>query len=168
MDGLFTTLSNMEPENKLGPICKRNRWRIAVAESCTGGMVGSRITSVPGSSEYFSGGVIAYSNQLKIALLGVPSELIDKEGAVSEAVARTMAVGVVRATGVQVGLSITGVAGPGSSDQKPPGTVHIAVKTPKGLESKMLSLAGSRKEIRELTVSKALEFLVEALEKTDS
>ena len=157
----------MKPEIKLGRLCKGNRWCIAVAESCTGGMIGERITSVSGSSEYFAGGVIAYSNELKTALLGVPSELIDDEGAVSEAVARAMAVGIVCATGVQVGLSVTGVAGPGRSDQKPPGTVHIAVMTPKGLETKNLSLSGSRKEIRELTASEALEFLVSALEKTD-
>ncbi len=159
--------NNIKIEDMLGPICKRMGWYIAVAESCTGGMVGGRITSVPGSSEYFSGGVIAYSNRLKTSLLGVPSELIDEEGAVSESVARAMAIGVIRATGSQVGLSTTGVAGPGSSDKKPPGTVYIAVKTPKVLDVKALPLSGSRREIRELTVSGALYFLVRVLEKAD-
>ena len=156
----------MEPVIKLGRLCKENQWRIAVAESCTGGMVGGRITDVSGSSEYFAGGVIAYSNSLKTALLGVPSRLIEDNGAVSEAVARAMAEGIVRIAGVQVGLSVTGVAGPGSSENKPPGTVHVAVKTPERIESKILSLSGSRREIREATVREALDFLVGVLERS--
>ena len=98
-------------EVSMGEVLLEKGWSLAVAESCTGGLLGARITSVPGSSGYFKGGVIAYSNQLKEDLLGVPADLIERAGAVSSEAALAMASGLKR-LGVQVGVAITGVAGP--------------------------------------------------------
>jgi nicotinamide-nucleotide amidase len=104
---------------------------LALAESCTGGLLGHRITSVPGSSEYFLGGIVAYSNDAKRSLLGVSAVTLANHGAVSVETAREMAGGAVRAFGSDIGIAITGVAGPsGGSPQKPVGTVCIALKTP--------------------------------------
>src|SRR5438132_195697 len=101
---------------------------LAVAESCTGGLLGSRLTDVPGSSEYFLGGVIAYHDSLKTSLLNVPSEIIEQHGAVSAECALAMARGVRRLTGASIGISITGIAGPsGGTEAKPVGTVFIGI-----------------------------------------
>jgi nicotinamide-nucleotide amidase len=101
---------------------------IAVAESCTGGMLAARLTELPGSSEYFNGGIVAYSNAAKVALAGVPSELIERHGAVSEQVARALADGARAALGADVGVGVTGVAGPGGgSEEKPVGLVWVSV-----------------------------------------
>lgn len=112
-------------------------WRcgltLATAESCTGGLLGHRLTNVSGSSDYFLGGVIAYSNAAKVALLGVDREVLEREGAVSEAVARQMAEGVRRLFHADVGVGITGLAGPtGGTAEKPVGLVYIAVAAAEG------------------------------------
>jgi len=104
---------------------------LAAAESCTGGLIGKMVTDVPGSSRYFLGGVVAYSNAVKQSLLGVPPELIDAHGAVSEPVAAAMAEGVRRSLGSDYGLAVTGIAGPdGGSEEKPIGTVCVALAGP--------------------------------------
>ena len=106
---------------------------LGVAESCTGGLVGHALTNIPGSSAHFWGGIIAYSNAVKRDLVYVPEELLIAHGAVSRPVAIAMAQGVRRALGVDVGLSVTGIAGPtGGTPEKPVGTVHIAVAGPWG------------------------------------
>ena len=108
---------------------RARRWRLSTAESCTGGLLGARITAIPGSSEVYVGGVIAYDNAVKVGDLGVPEELIERHGAVSEEVARTMVEGVCAHYGTEVGVSITGVAGPGGgTPEKPVGTVWIGVQ----------------------------------------
>lgn len=118
---------------------------LAVAESCTGGGLGSELTAVPGSSEVLLGGVIAYANAVKCELLGVPSSLLEEVGAVSDPVAQAMAEGVRRLTGSDWALALTGIAGPGGgSDQKPVGLVHIAVAGPDGCESHPIRLGSSR------------------------
>jgi len=136
------------------------RLSLGTAESCTGGLVGGRITDVPGSSDVFAGGVVCYSDRLKTELLDVPPELIAEQGAVSEAVARAMAEGARARIGVDVAVSVTGIAGPsGGTEEKPVGTVWFAVATPGGTESRRIIFLGSRKEIRERAAQTAL-FLV--------
>ncbi len=133
---------------------------LGAAESCTGGLVGGRITEVPGSSEVFAGGVVCYSNRLKVELLGVPPALIATHGAVSEAVARAMADGTRARIGVDVAVAVTGIAGPsGGTEEKPVGTVWFAVASAGGTESRRVIFLGSRKEIRERAAQTAL-FLI--------
>jgi nicotinamide-nucleotide amidase len=151
------------PENVISCCLERGR-TIAVAESCTGGLVGGCLTAIPGSSACFLGGIIAYSNDLKKGLLGVSPEIIDAEGAVSEETALAMARGVVEATGADCGISITGIAGPdGGTDEKPVGTVCFAVVHPSGESTRIFRFPGNREQVREQSVQAALELLIEAL-----
>jgi nicotinamide-nucleotide amidase len=118
-------------EEIVGALLAERRYRIAAAESCTGGLFTSRLTDVPGSSAYVYGALVAYDNRVKARDLQVPQELLDQHGAVSEPAALAMLEGVLRATGVQVGVAITGIAGPGGgTPEKPVGTVVIAVAVP--------------------------------------
>jgi nicotinamide-nucleotide amidase len=115
-------------EAVVGELLRARGWWVALAESCTGGLATSRLTDVPGSSDYVERSVVAYSNRAKVALLDVPDALIAEHGAVSEPVALAMAAGIRRRAGVNVGVAITGIAGPGGgSEEKPVGTVCIAV-----------------------------------------
>jgi nicotinamide-nucleotide amidase len=133
---------------------------IAVAESCTGGLVSGRLTNVPGSSIFFRGGVVSYSNEMKTAWVGVPAALIEGHGAVSAEVAIAMAEGVRRSAGASIGLSITGIAGPGGgSADKPVGTVHIALATGKGTRERLFRFGGERDRVRRLASQSALEML---------
>lgn len=145
---------------------------LTVAESCTGGLVGERLTRVPGSSEYFRGGVIAYTNELKSQLLGIPAALIAEHGAVSEPVARAMAESVRRTLGSDYGIGITGVAGPGGgSEAKPVGTVHIALAGPAAgeargeaegaleTEHRKIRFPGDRERVRWFSSQFALDLL---------
>src|SRR5271167_5016925 len=126
-----------------------NRATIAAAESCTGGLFAERMTRIPGSSNYFLGGVVCYSNELKTAWADVPKELIEAKGAVSSEVAIALADGIRRRVGSSIGVGITGVAGPGGgSEEKPVGTVHIAVAGPSGVKEKLVHLPGDREAIR--------------------
>ncbi len=131
---------------------------VATAESCTGGGVGEAITAISGSSATFVGGVIAYSNQIKIDALGVPAEILDAHGAVSEPVARAMAEGIRARFASDIGISTTGIAGPGGgTPDKPVGTVDVAVATASGTSYQRLRLFGSRDVIRQATVGWALK-----------
>jgi len=122
---------------------------IAVAESCTGGMLGERFTRIPGSSAYFVGGVVSYGNELKSAWIDVPRDLIDTKGAVSAEAARAMAEGVRKRAGTTLGLSITGIAGPaGGTPEKPVGTVHIALADAQSVQDKAFRFPGDRGRIR--------------------
>ena len=135
-----------------------NHATIAVAESCTGGLLAERLTSISGSSAYFLGGVVSYSNQLKTSLVGVPAELIEAKGAVSSEVALAMAEGIRKQTGATIGVSITGIAGPtGGTPEKPVGTVHIAVADPRGSQEKMWRFPGDRERIRFFAMQNALD-----------
>ena len=112
----------------VGDLLREHKLTIAVAESCTGGLLASRLTDVPGSSDYVDRGVVCYSNQAKIDLAGVPEALIAEHGAVSEPVAQAMAEGIRARAATNVGVGITGIAGPGGgTPDKPVGTVAIAV-----------------------------------------
>ncbi len=134
---------------------------IATAESCTGGLLAARLTELPGASAYMRGGLIVYSNAAKVELAGVPIELIEDHGAVSEQVALALAVGAFERLGCDVGVGITGVAGPcGGTEQKPVGTVWCAVALAGGEQrSRLLTLPGSRAVIRDRTTTVALHML---------
>jgi nicotinamide-nucleotide amidase len=138
--------------------------RLAVAESCTGGLLGARLTEIPGSSEVFVGGVIAYDNAPKMELLGVPAELLAEHGAVSEPVARTMALGAAQRFGVAAALSVTGIAGPGGgSPAKPVGTVWFGCVLEGKVETRRVLFAGTRHEVRERAAQAALMLLYRRL-----
>lgn len=128
---------------------RRRGLRIAVAESCTGGLLGGRLTAIPGSSSQFLGGVIAYADEAKHRLLGVPLDLLATFGAVSEPVAREMALGAARSLGADIAVAITGVAGPdGGTPEKPVGTVWFGFVWPGGAEAVLRKLVGTREEVR--------------------
>jgi nicotinamide-nucleotide amidase len=133
---------------------------LAVAESCTSGMLGMHLTHVPGSSDYFKGGILCYSNDAKIELCRVPAELLQKHGAVSAEVAEALASGVRRSLHSSIGLSITGIAGPGGgSPEKPVGLVYIGVSDGRRTESRHRIMPGDRESIRERSTYLALSWL---------
>jgi nicotinamide-nucleotide amidase len=137
-----------------------NGFTLAVAESCTGGLVAQRLTEIPGSSVYFMEGVVAYSNEAKVRTLGVDEELIAKHGAVSAEVAEAMAEGVRRRADTDFGLSVTGIAGPGGgSEEKPVGLVYIALADDAHIEHRKLMLPGDRHLIRWRSSQAALDLL---------
>jgi nicotinamide-nucleotide amidase len=140
--------------------CEDRRFRIAVAESCTGGLLGARLTAIPGSSSVVLGGVIAYSNEVKRDLLGVQSETLDAHGAVSEPVAVEMAAGARRQIGAEIGIAITGVAGPGGGTaEKPVGLVWIAVDVSGTVRTHGSRFIGDRAEIRFRSTQAALDMV---------
>jgi nicotinamide-nucleotide amidase len=131
---------------------------VAVAESCTGGLLSERLTRVPGSSNYFLGGMVCYSNELKTALAGVPADLITEHGVVSLAVAQAMAEGVRKRTGASLGIGITGVAGPGGgTPEKPVGLVFIALADENGTQIREFRFPGDRERVRHWATQMALE-----------
>jgi len=133
---------------------------LGTAESCTGGLVGGRITDVPGSSDVFTGAVVCYSNRLKIEMLGIAPELIAEHGAVSQVVAEAMAEGGRTRIGVDLAVAVTGIAGPsGGTEAKPVGTVWFAIATAAGTDSKRVIFLGSRREIRERAAQTALHLV---------
>ena len=137
---------------------------LATAESCTGGLVGAALTGLPGSSAWYLGGVVAYANELKIRLLGVPPETLAIHGAVSLETARAMAAGARAATGADFAVALTGVAGPaGGTPEKPVGLVYIGVAAPHGTATFKHHFSGSRAEIRQAATEAALRHLLEAV-----
>lgn len=153
----------------VGEALRARGWSLAVAESCTGGGLGAEITSAPGSSGYFVGGVIAYDDRVKIDRLGVPPGLLAAHGAVSEAVSRAMADGVRAALAADAGCAITGIAGPGGgSSEKPVGLVWCAVATPDGTSVRRLDAPGSREAVRRRAVVATLALLLRAARGDDA
>ena len=139
--------------------------RIGVAESCTGGLLGAAITAMPGSSAIFTGGFLTYSNQAKSDLLGVPSSLIDRYGAVSAPVALAMAQGTRDRLGTDLAVSITGIAGPGGgSPEKPVGTVWFGLASRTGVRAEVQTLTDlSRNRVRDYAVMHAMTLLTDAI-----
>jgi nicotinamide-nucleotide amidase len=152
--------SNETLEEVVGKSLKMRGYTLATAESCTGGLLAGRITDVPGSSEYFLEGVVSYSNEAKINLLGVPKKLIETHGAVSEQVAGAMAAGIRKRAGSTFGISVTGVAGPGGgSPEKPVGLVYIALADDSQTTTRKFIFPGERQFIRTLSVNAALDLV---------
>jgi nicotinamide-nucleotide amidase len=147
-------------EEVVGALLKQRRVRLAAAESCTGGLIGARITNIAGSSEYFERGVVAYSNAAKTEMLGVPAELIERHGAVSSEVAAAMAQGIRQAAKTELGLSVTGIAGPsGASEQKPVGLVYTSLATSQGVKTAEHRFLGDREQIRIKASQMALDMV---------
>jgi nicotinamide-nucleotide amidase len=148
----------------VGRLLREQGKTIAVAESCTGGLVAGRITEVPGASDYFAGGVIAYADSAKVALLGVPEAVIAQHGAVSDATARAMAEGVRERFGADLGVATTGISGPGGgSASKPVGLVHVAVARDRGTHAESFLFPLDRTRHRLLTTQLALDWVRRAL-----
>jgi nicotinamide-nucleotide amidase len=147
-------------EGVVGRLLRERGLTLAVAESCTGGLIGHRITNVPGSSAYFLEGVVCYSDAAKQAVLGVAPRTLEMSGAVSEDTAREMAVGVRRIAGSAIGLATTGIAGPdGGMPEKPVGTVCIALASADGALSRRYQLWGTRDWVKLLTSQIALDWV---------
>jgi nicotinamide-nucleotide amidase len=153
-------------EGLVGRYLQKNGLTLAVAESCTGGLIGHRLTEVPGASDYFLGGVVSYSNDAKCDLLRVPAAVLARHGAVSPETARDMARGVREVFHAGIGLAVTGIAGPsGGSVEKPVGTVYIGLATDTGEEVWHYQFHGNRAEIKTLTAETALDRLRRELKK---
>jgi PncC family amidohydrolase len=152
----------------IGALLRQRGLTLATAESCTGGLLGHRLTNVPGSSDYYLGGIIAYANAAKVALLGVDAALLAREGAVSEAVALQMAAGARERLGADVGLSTTGIAGPaGGTADKPVGLVYIALAGPEGARCERHVWPHDRAGNKAASARQALEMLRAYLEHRD-
>ena len=151
-------------EKTIGDHLRKNGWTLSISESCTGGLICDGITNVSGSSDYFMGGMVTYSNESKAEHLGIPSAIIKRYGAVSPQVARGMAQGVRKAFHTTFGLSTTGVAGPtGGTKRSPVGRVFIGVAKGKRMWVEKLDLRGGRREIKRKATERSLEFLYEIL-----
>ena len=158
-DHIFST-SGETLEEVVGMYLVMKQKTLATAESCTGGLLGERITSVPGSSEYYLGGAVCYSNELKTRFAGVSPRLLETYGAVSKPVAQALAEGIRRKTNASIGIGITGIAGPGGgTEEKPAGTVFIAVADDRGTEVREFRFPGDRERVRLLSSQFALEML---------
>ena len=152
--------SHINQANRLLESYRQKGLKLAAAESCTGGLISALLTEIAGSSDVFECGFVTYSNESKIKLLGVDKKLIEQHGAVSDEVARAMAVGAIAKSGADVAVSVTGIAGPsGGTADKPVGLVYIAVATKDKVICAKNIFTGTRSDIRSQSVSKALEML---------
>ncbi len=150
----------------MGELLKRRGLRLALAESCTGGLVSHLITNVPGSSAYYVGGVTAYANEAKVRLLGVSPETLEKYGAVSAETVIEMARGIRNALEADIGVSVSGIAGPdGGTPEKPVGTVWIGISATKDEYARHHLFEGDRLRVKEQSAQAALRLLVEHLQK---
>ncbi len=153
-------VDGQELEEVVGALLKQRRLKLAVAESCTGGLLGGRITSIAGSSEYFERGAVVYSYLAKTEMLGVPRDLIEQHGAVSSEVAEAMARGIQQAAHTDLGLAVTGIAGPGGgTGKKPVGLVYIALASAQGVKVTEHRFLGARDQVRIRASQMALDMV---------
>jgi PncC family amidohydrolase len=151
-------------ENIVGELLRARGLRLAVSESCTGGLIGHRITNVPGASTYYMGSITAYAYEAKVRLLGVRWSTLEKYGAVSKETALEMAIGVRRALAADVGVSVTGIAGPGGGTaEKPVGLTWIGLSAPGIDEAWEYHWKGNRLQVKEQSTGQALQLLVDFL-----
>ena len=154
------------PELRLGGLLRAQNLTLVTAESCTGGLIGHLLTGVPGSSDYYLGGAVTYSDMMKKRLLGVSPETLDAYGAVSEQVALEMAAGARFHFGGDIGVSVTGIAGPGgSTDTKPVGLTYIGLSTPWGAAVRRFVWESDREGNKVLSAEAALELVIEEVSK---
>jgi len=157
-------VAGREPERTVGNLLRDRSLSLAVAESCSGGLLAHRITNIPGSSDYFDRGVVSYSNRSKRELLGVSERALAEYGAVSEEVALEMAEGIREKSGADVGISTTGIAGPGGgTEEKPVGLVYIGLATSEVSLTKRFNFSGDRLENKWDAASEGLNILLESL-----
>ncbi|MDY6965663.1 MAG: CinA family protein [Halobacteriota archaeon] len=155
-------------EEKIGELLREKKLTIAIAESCTGGLISHRITDVPGSSDYFEGSVISYSNEVKMKLLGVLEDTLKEFGAVSSGCAVEMAEGIRDLLRTDIGLSATGIAGPGgATPEKPIGLVYIALSSRAETNWRRFNFKGNREENKESSSVEALRMVEEFLTGAD-
>ena len=148
------------PEERVGEALRSRKLTVSAAESCTGGRIGDKITNVPGSSDYFRGSAVTYSNESKVALLGVDKVTLERFGAVSEQVAKEMALGCIGLFGSDISVSTTGIAGPaGDSTEKPIGLVWFAVTDGDRLATEKAVFPGDRESVKEAAALFALEMV---------
>jgi len=153
-------VDGVEMEEVVGALLKQRRLTLAVAESCTGGLIGARITNIAGSSEYFERAAVVYSNLAKTEMLGVSADIIERRGAVSSEVAAAMAEGIRQAAHTAMGLSVTGIAGPeGGTEKKPVGLVYIALASSQGVKTTEHRFPGNREQIRLRASQMALDMV---------
>ena len=152
------------PEMKAGQLLHERKLKLALAESCTGGLVGHRVTNVPGSSEYFTGGVVAYSYEAKVETLGVSWDTLNGFGAVSGETVLEMARGAKRLLDADIAVSVSGIAGPGgATDEKPVGTTWVGLAANDGEWSREFHFDGDREQNKESSASAALQMLLDYL-----
>lgn len=148
-------------EVRIGELLCRRGWHLAVAESCTGGLIGHRLTNIPGSSNYYLGSVTAYAYEAKVRLLGVQWATLEQYGAVSRETVLEMAEGVRRVLEAELGIAVTGIAGPGgATPDKPVGTTWIGVSAPGYAEARLYHWPGDRLQVKEQSAEEALRLAV--------
>ncbi len=148
----------------LGKLLLLKNLTLSTAESCTGGMIGAATTSVPGSSSWFRGGIIAYDNRIKFSLLDVPEAILDKYGAVSEEAVSAMAEGAAKKLNTDCSIAVSGIAGPdGGTEEKPVGLVFIGIYCKGKVEVFKNVFPGRREEVREQAVEKSFDYLISIL-----
>ena len=156
--------NNTVSAERLLSLCREKGVTLATAEFCTGGLIGATLTSIPGSSDVFLGGIISYANSAKENLLGVSGDILKSHGAVSEECAKAMAKGAQKALGATLAVSVTGIAGPGGETcEKPVGLVHFGVATEHAVTHGKRHFSGNRESVRLKTVAAALALLEETV-----
>jgi len=155
-----------KPERIIASLLVQKKMTLAVAESCTGGLLSHLLTNVPGSSKYYECGIVSYSNRAKVGVLGISGTIIKEKGAVSEEVAREMALRIRELRETDLGIGITGIAGPGGGSlKKPVGLVYMALSSSKGIQCRRFVFSGERKLIKWKSSQAALNMLREYLER---